>query len=673
MASATRGRSGRFLPPDPRVEEPYRLTPQLAFRVALLGFFALALFAVLFLRLWALQVLSGDQYAAAANNNRVRTLRVDAPRGPILDRNGRALVVNVPGTRVELWPSDLPKTWPAQRDELRRLSKIVGVPVTEILRRMKKHESDPVTPVVVQTGLHEDQITYVSEHRAEFPGVRLADSYLRKYPFRSLAAQVLGYVGEISEPELKARRKLGYRLGDLVGQAGVEAKYDAYIRGRDGLERHTVDARGRPTSDVTVTVNPRRGNQLRLTLDIELQQAAERALRYGIELAHADKKWYANGGAIVALDPRDGAILAMASNPTYSPSLFVGKPNLEKLAPLLKQGAAKKANYPGINRTIAATYPPGSTLKPVTALAAMQERLLSPHESLLCTPTYESPNDNGVPKQQFANWNPNTYHWMELAQALSESCDTYFYQVGDRFFDLPSDRGHPLQQWATRMGLGVPTGVDVGSELSGLIPTPEWRRVTFKGPPYTDIDRTWKPGYSIQLAIGQGDVAVTPMQMARLYALIANGGKLVTPHVAEDVEQPTDDPRNPQVLRRLASEPPRASGVDPAAIKAVKDGLYAAAHGTNGTSYGVFGTFPVSIAGKTGTAEKIVAIPGYPAGHQEDQAWWCGYGPTEAPTIVVCAVIENGGHGGTAAAPAALKVFEKYFGKTGQIIPKASD
>jgi penicillin-binding protein 2 len=363
----------------------------------------------------------------------------------------------------------------------------------------------------------------------------------------------------------------------------------------------------------------------------------------------------------------------MASNPTYSPSVFVGKPNMKKLAPLLDQQAAKRANYPGINRATAATYPPGSTFKPVTALAAMQERLLSPHESLLCSPTYESPHDNGVPKQQFANWNPNTYHWMELAQALAESCDTYFYQVGDRFFGLPSDRGHPLQQWATRMGLGVPTGIDVGSELSGLIPTPEWRRATFKGPPYTAIDRTWKPGYSIQLAIGQGDVAVTPMQMARLYALIANGGKLVTPHVAEDVEQPTGDPRNPNVLRRLASEPPRPSGVDPAAIKAVQGGLYAAAHGTFGTSYGVFGSFPVSIAGKTGTAEKIVAIPGYPAGHQEDQAWWCGYGPTEAPTIVVCAVIENGGHGGVAAAPAALKVFEKYFGKRGQVVPKASD
>ena len=226
------------------------------------------------------------------------------------------------------------------------------------------------------------------------------------------------------------------------------------------------------------------------------------------------------------------------------------------------------------------------------------------------------------------------------------------------------------------MGLGVPTGIDIGSEASGLMPTPEWRRKAFRGPPYTELDRTWKPGYSIQLAIGQGDVAVTPLQMARFYALIANGGKLVTPHLGEDVEQPTDDPGNPRVLRRLAAEPARQIGLDPAAIDVVRRGLFLATHSNIGTSTGVFGTFPIPIAGKTGTAEKVVNLPGYPLGHQEDQSWWCGYGPAapgDTPKIVVCAVIENGGHGGTAAAPAALHVFEQYFHRLGQVVPKASD
>jgi penicillin-binding protein 2 len=203
------------------------------------------------------------------------------------------------------------------------------------------------------------------------------------------------------------------------------------------------------------------------------------------------------------------------------------------------------------------------------------------------------------------------------------------------------------------MGLGVSTGVDVGAEVRGLIPTPEWRRSTFKGPPYTELDRTWKPGYSIQLAIGQGDVAVTPMQMARLYALIANGGKLVTPHVVSRVEQPG----NRGAVKQVFAPAPRLVNVHPAELRAVQEGLYLASHASYGTSSGVFGSFPVKIAGKTGTAEKAVD------GVLFDQAWWCGYGPTDGtPELVVCALIENGGHGGTAAAPAALKVFESYFG-----------
>ena len=199
--------SGRFLPGDPRVEEPYRLTPQLALRVAVLGFLALAIFAVLFLRLWALQVLSGDRYLAQANDNRVRSLLIEAPRGPILDATGRTIVTNVPGTRVELWPADMPKTWPARRNELRALQRVTGVPVHDMLVALTEHGSDPLTPVVVQTGLHADQIYYLYEHAAEFPGVRLAESSLRKYPYRALAAQLLGYVGRITPTEVNGAWK----------------------------------------------------------------------------------------------------------------------------------------------------------------------------------------------------------------------------------------------------------------------------------------------------------------------------------------------------------------------------------------------------------------------------------------------------------------------------------
>jgi penicillin-binding protein 2 len=324
---------------------------------------------------------------------------------------------------------------------------------------------------------------------------------------------------------------------------------------------------------------------------------------------------------------------------------------------------AEKDNYPGLNRAMDVGYPPGSTWKPVTALAALQEHVISPSTSLLCSPDFV------VNGQTFDNWDPNVDNWIDLPAALAESCDTYFYRVGYDFYALPPSRGHALQLWASRFGFGEKTGIDVGPESTGLVPTPEWRRQTFTHL----IDQIWKPGYSVQLAIGQGDLTVTPLQMTRFYSMIANGGELVTPHVVEDVEQPSSNPRSPSILRRFAAQPPTPSGVDPAALRAVQGGLYEATHSPIGTSSGVFGAFPVSISGKTGTAEKLVTLPGYPNPLKFNQSWWCGYGPTDNPTIAVCAVIENGGHGGVAAAPAALKVFEAYFGKQGITTTHISD
>jgi penicillin-binding protein 2 len=660
-------RSRRFLPRDPRVEEPYRLTPQLALRVAVLGFLALAVFAVLFLRLWALQVLSSDKYLAKANNNRVRTLPIDAQRGLILDRDGRVLVKNTLGTSIEIWPADLPKNARARLLELKHLSTVTGVRVEEMQRRIREYAGDPLTPVVIRRGIHDDQISYLTEHELDFPGVQLAYSYLRKYPHQSLAAHLLGYVGEITERQLKAKRSQGYKLGDVIGQAGIEASYDKYLRGRDGSAQLTVDSRGRPTSQIEPKITPRAGNTIRLTLDLGVQRAAEQALRYGIRVAHDNHQWAADGGAIVAIDPRDGAVLAMASYPTYQPSIYVNR-DPTKLAPLENSEVAARRNFPGLNRALDVSYPPGSTWKPVTALAALQEHVISPYTSLLCSPDFT------VAGQTFNNWDPNVDSFIELPTAIAESCDTYFYQVGYDFYALPPSRGHALQLWASRFGFGDQTGIDVGPETTGLVPTPEWRCTHFGGPPCRGyVDRIWKPGYSVQLAIGQGDLTVTPIQMARFYSMIANGGQLVTPHVVDDVEQPTNDPRAPSILRRFAAQPPTPSGVDPAALRAVQEGLFEATHSPIGTSSGVFGAFPVPIAGKTGTAEKLVTLPGYSTPLKFNQSWWCGYGPTDHPTITVCAVIENGGHGGTAAAPAALKVFEAYFHKQATTTAHISD
>jgi penicillin-binding protein 2 len=449
----------------------------------------------------------------------------------------------------------------------------------------------------------------------------------------------------------------------MIGQTGVEAYYDKYLRGIAGSSQLRVDSLGKPISLVLPKVPPHPGNAVRLTLDVKIQKAAEEALRYGIDRARNSQCygcWNSNGGAIVALDPRDGSIRALASFPTYPPSVYVGRVRRRALDTAgLTTRTAQAMNYPALDRAIDAAYPPGSTFKPVTAIAAMQEHILQPFEMLPCTGSYEK---NG---QIFKNWDPFVNEAMTLPTALARSCDTYFYQVGYRFYGMPSSRGPRLQAWASRFGFGQKTGVDLGSERSGLLPTPDWRKKTYTkrtDPGHWEIDSLWKPGDSIQLAIGQKDLLVTPMQMARFYAMVANGGKLVTPHLLLDVEQPTSNGRRGRTIPSTPPPPPEPTNVDAQALSVVREGLYEATHNTLGTSSAIFGSFPISISGKTGTAEKVID-PGDGYARIFNQSWWCGYGPSDSPDLVVCALIENGGHGGDAAAPAALKVFEAFFGK----------
>jgi penicillin-binding protein 2 len=673
-----------FLPPDERVDVPYRFTPKLALRVGILGVLAVAVFAVLFFRLWALQVLSGTHYLRAAENNQLRTVRVEAARGPILDEHGRVLVDNVPGTVVRLWPQDLPKTWKARKREVHRLAFVLNLSVKEINAAIKLRAGDPVTPVTIKAGVHKEQADYIAERQDEFRGVDVHSTYLRHYVHQALAAHILGHIGEISPEQLKEKqfKKGDYRPGDKVGQGGVESVYDRYLRGRPGLAQLRVDARGKPRGDFKPRTQPEPGAALKLTIDVRLQQAAERALKYGIYLAHNDGCLGcsdSHGGAIVALDPSNGAIRALASYPTFEPSVFVGRVDPKRLdASGLTPKTAAEKNFPALDRAIAGLYPAGSTFKPITALAALQEHLIAPYDTLDCTGTYvvRGPDGRIVPGGIFHNWDPSVSQPMTLPIALEASCDTYFYQLGKMFYDLPRDRGHPLQAWARRFGIGRTTGIDLPGELRGLLPTPEWRKATFTkktDPKGWQIDRLWKSGDSIQLAIGQKDLQLTPLQLARVYAMIANGGKLVTPHLAEDVEQSVNGGPS-VVLRRFTPRAPQSVGVDPYALSVVQQGLYLATHGGAGTATAVFGNFPVHIAGKTGTAEKAVTLPGWAQPTLVSQSWWCGYGPIEDPKLVVCALIENGGHGGTAAAPAALKVFQRYFKINSTFsLPGASD
>ena len=641
----------RFLPRDPRVDGPYRMTPQIALRLGVLGAIVLFAFAVLFFRLWALQVLSGERYLAAAQNNQLRSIRIEAQRGPMLDQQGRVIVGNRLAKVVRVWPASFPVR--SRPRVFRKLSRVVDVPLVELQRTFRRQQrADPLKPVTLAEGVSDAVVVYLAERRREFPGVEIEETYLRSYPYRAMAAQLVGHVGTVTPEQVKSGR---YRHGDHVGQAGLESAYDRFLRGQSGLAQLRVDSLGRPRGRPLFSEVPQQGLAVRLTLDAKIQRAAEQGLRHGIAVAKENEAWAANGGAIVALDPRTGAIRALASNPTFDPRDYVGTPKTADLKPLLNQRAAEAANFPGLNRAIAGLYPPGSTWKPVTALAAMRERLLSAFTPLSCTGSME------VDGTTFNNWNPYINESMTLPTAIAASCDTYFYQLGLRFYELPAQYGSPLQKWAGAFGFGKATGLDIGGEQAGLLPTPEWRRKTFtkeRYPQTWEIDQLWKSGDSVQLSIGQKDLLVTPLQMARFYALIANGGKLVTPHLVSSVEQPG----NRGAVKAVFSPTPRPVNVHPSELDAVRQGLFLATHAGYGTSSGIFGAYSVPIAGKTGTAEKSVTLPGFSG--LMDQAWWCGYGPTDkTPELVVCAVIENGGHGGTAAAPAALRVFESYFGK----------
>jgi penicillin-binding protein 2 len=653
-------RRARVEEPDAEqtVVEPYRLTPKLARRVALLGGLVVIGFAALVGRLWALQVLAGPHYAARAQANQVRSVRVEAPRGQIVDRNRNILVTNRPVTAVELWPSGLPKVYSRRVAELRELAKITGVNVRQVTRLIlaRRRMGDMLDPVVVRPDAPAPMLTYLQERASNFPGLTLARSYVRKYPHGALAPQLLGYTGQISPPELKAFGKSGYAPGDVIGQTGIEATYNKYLFGVPGAARVRVDSLGRPRSARTLTTQAQPGQTVRLTIDAGLQIAAQNALDYGIQTARNDGKWAADGGAIVAMSPKDGSILALASSPTYDPSVYTGRVTTRKLkAQGLVGASAFDKNYPSLDRALDATYPPGSTFKPLTAIAALEEHLIKPYAFYPCTGTYTSPADHS--HHVFHNWDKFVNQGMDLPTALAQSCDTYFYRAGNSFYELPADRGQPLQKWARAFGFGRQSTLDLGTDVSGTVPTIGWkhRMYTKATDKNWQIDRLWKPGDSITLAIGQGQLLVTPLQMTRLYAAIANGGKLVTPHVLLNVENP-----NGTIVPTTPPAAPRpVPGLDRAYVKVVQQGLFQATHDPYGTSYGVFGNFPYPIAGKTGTAQKTVHLPGYTG--EQDQSWWCGYGPANHPKLVVCAMIENGGEGGAAAAPAAERVFAKFF------------
>jgi penicillin-binding protein 2 len=632
-----------FLPssPDPREQRPQ--TPQLALRVAVLGAVGLFVFAVLVFRLWALQVLASDTYRARAQAQQVKQVSIPAARGDIVDLGGAPLDSNRPSLELQLDPSLVSSSMARHRIVL-RLAKLIGADPRAVWEDVDRQiRLDPLAPVTVARDVDRSVVLYLGEHAARYTGVTVVEGEKRTYPFGRLASHIFGQLSEIDAKELKLPAYQNYKAGWVIGQNGVEGTYDSWLRGQDGTKRVTIDATGTPLSDQVVRA-ARSGYRLRLTIDKTVQHDAELALAAGVK---RNKGNGADSGVLIAMDAHTGALRAIASYPSFDPNWFVS-PNLKTNRGHLRYLETSKTT-PQLNRAITGLYPAASTFKPFTAVAAVQSGVLpNIYDTIQCSGKVK------IAGHVFNNWDPFANMLMSLPTALSQSCDTYFYELGHRIYNLDKKQGSPLQNWAGQFGFGKPTGIDIAGESQGILPTLAWRRQTYTKAvdPHYLVDRQWRPGDSVLLAIGQGALEVTPLQIAVGYAAIANGGYVVTPHIGEDIE---DNSNGVRVIRNLENNFPRRKvPLQPGLLAAIRTGLDQGTHDVNGTSAPVFAHFLPAVAGKTGTAEKT---------NEPNTAIFASYAPANNPKIVVVVLISKGGHGGSAAAPTALDFYSRYFGK----------
>jgi penicillin-binding protein 2 len=709
------------MPPSIEDRRP-PITPQLAVRVAVLGGFAFVLFAVLFFRLWFLQVLTGDDYVVQARENRIRKVKIEAPRGNVVDRDGRTLVKTRAAPVVQILPNSVPDAEldaaeayrkqlaaaegrrlaaaralrdlerrlhadgrsstrrerarlrelrplaraadnvpigpiPAQavrlRSLYRRLGQVLEISPRTIHRRVIQGIADqPSANVTIKTDVPTAAFNYLLEHREAFPGVVVEKKYLRHYPYDELGAQLFGTLREISPEEVGTKEYRGVEPGTRIGKDGIEESYDKYLRGTDGFTRVIVNSFGnRDDTRRTRRTDPIQGRQLRLTLDLGLQRAAHNAVARAIEAAQSNGN-PADAAAYVAMDPRDGEVLALGSYPSFDANLFA-KPIDQKT---YEQLNSEENGAPLFNRAISAGYPTGSTFKPITALAAVDEGIITPSTPL---------SDPGVFRyggREFTNARGAVYGTLALPRALQVSSDVFFYQLGA----AANERGPVIQEWARKLGFDEPTGIDLPGEYGGLVPDAKWRNGEYEK--YVKcakkakveigttealyecggIERGWSGGDNVNLSVGQGDLQATPLQLATAYAAIANGGKVVTPHLGMQIEDSAG--RQLEEIRKPAR---RRVHIDSETLAAVRGGLRAAAGAEGGTSADVFAGFPYPVHGKTGTAERAP---------NPDQSWYAAFVDDPVKPIVVVVTIEKGGFGAEAAAPAARLILSKWFG-----------
>lgn len=587
-------------------------------------------------RLWFIQVILASEFNAMAQNNRIRERSIEAVRGNIYDRHKKLLVTSSPSLSISVLPFEFNRKKKVQR----RLSKLLDTPLTEIKKRMQDKRTDPLQAKVVKRSVDPEIVYYIKERPTDFQGVKVDILPQRDYIYGNLAAHLFGYVGEVSKAELEKDTFAGVEMGDLVGKTGLENSYNSVLMGFKGQERLETNAAGRPVR-VLKRKKPVGGSSIMLTIDLKIQKAAEEALKSAVGAAKSQvdkesgRNYAGKGGAVVVMNPNNGDILAIASYPDYSPEMFLGGISKSDW----KQLTNKDNNYPINNRAIMSAYPPGSSFKPFVAIAGLQTGAINPNSTFMCRGSWK-----GSPSwpNSFRCWNEKGHGLSNLYRAITVSCDVYFYNVG---YKLYKSKGEPLQAWAKKFGFDTETNIPLPYETSGRVPTKRWK-IWFNRGPGREKYRLWYPGDTINLSIGQGDLLVTPVQMANALSAIANGGTLYKPRLVKALLSATGNTRNiypTKVLRKLP--------VRPSNLAAVREGMKMVTRG-EGTASGAFGGFGIPVAGKTGTAEMKGKQP---------TAWFISYAPADSPRYVIVMVVEEGGHGGSVSAPAIRSIYAKIF------------
>jgi penicillin-binding protein 2 len=649
-------------------------------RLAVLAVLILVTFVALFSRLWFLQVLAADDYRQLAKENRVRRVQSEPPRGRIFDRNGRLLVDNrrslaitVDRQRIDETEEQnallrkivtlmVEKECLPRKSEVEERSKKLKKQRRQTHRELKERFADitvsPFKPVAVAYDVPLEAALCIHENHENFPGVAIEQLSIRQYPQGTLAAQALGYVGEITKDELKSdyfkNAQPGYGPGDIVGHMGLERYYDHVLRGRPGIDKVVVDSSGNPIGASQLIQQELTGKDLELALDARIQRLTEAALKNGA-LAAAGYGQLPQGGAVV-MDPNTGGIVAMASYPTYNPSILADGFSFKDADRLGGKTPNEGGDDALFNRATQSEVPPGSTFKVVTAGAAIVNNLVTAEEQIDCNPYYEYLGE------QFNNYTTADFGYVDLTRSLEISCDTYYYALGARLeneFGVRGDGSERFQKYMRRVGFGHPTGIDLPFETAGRVPDEEW---------YEDFcplvntrefcDKGWLPGYTVNMAIGQGDLTVSPLQMAVVFAAIANGGDVLEPHIATRVTQPNLETGKSEVVREIEPRAVNTLGLDEFSLAAMRQGLIDVVSGGGGTARNAFVGFPLDqyqVAGKTGTAQ----IGSVDSGN--NFAWFTSYAPAEAPEYVVSVYLKGPGHGGDTAAPVAREIYEGIF------------